>query len=327
MKKLLFLFGISIFFVGCQQDETFDNVSNDEPTKIETRAVSMRRSPTQAEKDALKKEFPNLNVNNITVTGDATSTYNCIAYSMGITYKWINPADYISDFQNQYINARSLYGASTNYEITGSQSYSATVDGWGNNSISMTHGSVVYSGNTWESKLGGYLRITHGRTELSGTQYGSILTSFVEARFKDLSNLETAAEQVAQNDIQLSIQERDAVIKATEKVNSSTVNEFNGLFEKWTNEIKTNSLTKYSSDTRTFAKLPQFAQMKAMGKAIIPLIMAKLLDENNFFALVLYDAIQENIQMKIVYKTGDKSCLEGEQNRAKRTILIWLKNE
>ena len=44
----------------------------------------------------------------------------------------------------------------------------------------MTHGSVVYSSGTWESKLGRYLRITHKRSELSGTLYGRILVSFIE---------------------------------------------------------------------------------------------------------------------------------------------------
>ena len=40
-----------------------------------------------------------------------------------------------------------------------------------------------------------------------------------------------------------------------------------------------------------------------MGKNIIPLIMEKLLDEDNFFLLPLYDAIQTDSQLKISYKT------------------------
>ena len=64
--------------------------------------------------------------------------------------------------------------------------------------------------------------------------------------------------------------------------------------------------------------------MQAMGKNIIPLIMEKLLDEDNFFLLPLYDAIQTDSQLKISYKKGDAKILEGEQNKAKRTVRLWL---
>ena len=36
-----------------------------------------------------------------------------------------------------------------------------------------------------------------------------------------------------------------------------------------------------------------YKEMQAMGKNIIPLIMEKLLDEDNFFLLPLYDAMNE----------------------------------
>ena len=50
----------------------------------------------------------------------------------------------------------------------------------------------------------------------------------------------------------------------------------------------------------------------------------KLLDEDNFFLLPLYDAIQTDSQLKISYKKGDAKILEGEQNKAKRTVRLWL---
>ena len=71
----------------------------------------------------------------------------------------------------------------------------------------MTHGSVVYSSGTWESKLGRYLRITHKRSELSGTLYGRILVSFIESRTKtDMSEIKELAKQIAQEDIELLMQ-------------------------------------------------------------------------------------------------------------------------
>ena len=94
-KQILILLGFSFSLIACQQNEEIGSVEdNANPNELTTRAASMRRVPTQAEKDNLKKDFPNLDVNNISVTGEATGTYNCIAYSMGITNKWIDPESF-----------------------------------------------------------------------------------------------------------------------------------------------------------------------------------------------------------------------------------------
>lgn len=325
-KQILILLVFSFSLIACQQNEEIGSMENNVNSKeLTTRAISMRRAPTQAEKDDLKRDFPNLDVNNITVTGEATGTYNCIAYSMGITYKWIDPESFYNNFIEQYRNARALYGASCNYEQTGTEGNNATVDGWGNSSIDMTHGSVIYNSNTWESKLGRSLRITHKRSELSGTLYGRILVSFIESRTKaDMSEIKELAEQIAQDDIELSDAEKQAVIDKAAKIAPDVKIQFNNLFNAWNEEISINPKTKYSSSTLTYAILPQFKEMQAMGKNIIPLIMEKLLDENNFFLLPLYDAIQSDTQLKISYRKGDVKILEGEQNKAKRIVRLWL---
>ena len=142
-KQILILLGFSFSLIACQQNEEIGSVEdNANPNELTTRAASMRRVPTQAEKDNLKKDFPNLDVNNISVTGEATGTYNCIAYSMGITNKWIDPESFYNDFIEQYKNAKTLYGSSCNYEQTSTEGSNATVDGWGTSSIDMTHGSA-----------------------------------------------------------------------------------------------------------------------------------------------------------------------------------------
>ncbi len=71
---------------------------------------------------------------------------------------------------------------------------------------------VLYIVAYWESKLGRYLRITH-KSELSGTLYGRILVSFIESRTKtDMSEIKELAKQIAQEDIELSDAEKQAVI-------------------------------------------------------------------------------------------------------------------
>lgn len=324
-KQILFLLSFSFSLIACQQNEGISTTESDiSPKEVATRAGSMRRAPTQEEKDALKKDFPNLDVDNITVTGEASSTYNCIAYSMGITHKWIDPESFYNDFVKQYEQAKTKYEASCNYEQTSTQGSNATVDGWGNSSVDMTHGSV-YSSSNWESKLGRYLRITHGRSELSGNTYGRILVSFIESRTRaNLPELNGLASQIAQDDIELTNAEKQAVLNKASKIKPAIKAQFNNLFEAWDKEISTNPKTKYSSSTKAYTILPQFKEMQAMGKIIIPLIMEKLLDDQNFFLLPLYDAIQKDSRLKVNYKEGDVKILEGEQNRAKRTIRIWL---
>lgn len=82
-----------------------------------------------------------------------------------------------------------------------------------------------------------------------------------------------------------------------------------------------------SSDTKDYAKLPEFAKLKAMGKDIIPLIMKELLNENNFYLLPLYDAIQDDSLQRVVLDTNSTEILGGEQYRAKKTIQLWLKKQ
>lgn len=64
-----------------------------------------------------------------------------------------------------------------------------------------------------------------------------------------------------------------------------------------------------------------------MGPKIIPLVLEKILDSKNFVGLILYDDLQDNILMKINYSKNDLQFLEGEQNRALRTIKLWLKSQ
>lgn len=52
--------------------------------------------------------------------------------------------------------------------------------------------------------------------------------------------------------------------------------------------------------------------------------MEKLLERENFYLLRLYEAVQSNEALVVSYDDYDIRVLEGEQNRAKRTIVNWL---
>lgn len=40
--------------------------------------------------------------------------------------------------------------------------------------------------------------------------------------------------------------------------------------------------------------------------------------------LPLYDTLQLDSNLKIVYNKNERKCLEGEQNRARRTVRMWV---
>ncbi len=338
--KLSYIICMIIVMSGCQNVEDAllsdsrssldDNelVENSENKEVSTRGEIPNRLPTTSEKATLQGWFPNLNVNNVIVTGAATTTYNCIAYSMGITSKWINPSYSLTAFQNQYKNAKSWYGAVNNYSVLSAYNSNAVVDGWGNNTQDMTHGSKIRSSTTWESKLGSYLRITHTRTGLEGGVYGNILTSFnwSNTRNHGYSDLEEIAQEV-EVDIDkktLSISDINVIKERANTINSDTKQKFNILFNKWKEEWQTSPTMMLSSNTNDSKKIEQYKELRAMGGIIIPLVIEKLLVEDNFFALVLYDDLQEDGSLTIKYKGLDKDCFEGEQNRALRSIKLWI---
>lgn len=74
---------------------------------------------------------------------------------------------------------------------------------------------------------------------------------------------------------------------------------FDSLFNAWEKEIHNNPKAQLSSSTRAYTILPQFKELKAMGKKIIPCIIEQFEKGNNtFFALPLYDELQDNDSLK-----------------------------
>lgn len=97
--------------------------------------------------------------------------------------------------------------------------------------------------------------------------------------------------------------------------------QFDSLFNAWEIEIDRNLETRLSSNTRTYTTLPQFKELKAMGKKIIPCIIEKFeTDENAFFALPLYDELQDNDSLKSHSKTS-------EQEKVKEVVQKFRKKE
>ena len=128
----------------------------------------MPRPMTAAERARFLGLFPNLNVNAAIVTDNATRAYNCIAWTVGITNRWLWPGSSIADFDTFY------------HRFGFARSGNGPIAAWGYSVSNMTHGCVSGPGHgpRWESKCGGDLRIQHGLNELLGSTYGRVLAFY-----------------------------------------------------------------------------------------------------------------------------------------------------
>jgi hypothetical protein len=76
----------------------------------------------------------------------------------------------------------------------------------------------------------------------------------------------------------------------------------------------------FSSNTKTVTHSKEFQEVIALGKDALPLIVEKLVDPENFFALQLYEALQDDRQLVL---SSPEDAFEGEQVRAKKTIQLY----
>lgn len=115
----------------------------------------------------------------------------------------------------------------------------------------------------------------------------------------------------------------------TEKSNLLTkedIARFDSLFNAWEREIYSNPKTRLSSNTHSYTILPQFKERKAMGKKIIPCIVERFEKDNNtFFALPLYNELQENDSLKSYRKTSEQDKVKEvvEKFREQETKEMW----
>lgn len=102
------------------------------------------------------------------------------------------------------------------------------------------------------------------------------------------------------------------------RLSENEISCFDSFFIAWKQNWLTNPQTQISSNTNDGKKLEEYPQLIAMGEKIIPLIVAKLIVEENFFALPLYDELQKDENLKSKNTTG------GEQGRARETVANYM---
>jgi hypothetical protein len=283
------------------------------------------RPLTPAEKQRFQAYFPNLNVDAAVVTDGPTPTYNCIAWTVGFTDRWLWPGGSLAHFDTFYRG----YG----YVRSGDGPIAA----WGHSAANMTHGSISGPGHgpRWESKCGPDLRIQHGLNELAGSTYGRVVAFYRRSRilpdiFSPLAEgvmKEKSPKGSPSPKGKKTMREEEAKVlrEQVRAIPAEVRAAFEAAFDAWKRKWFEGGLA-ISSDPHTRAVGKEFDALIAMGPRIIPLVVEKLTDPENFLALQLYDAIQPDEKLVVHFEPDDERILEGEQGRARRVVQTWLAN-
>ncbi len=273
---------------------------------------------TSEEKVEYRGYFPNLNVDAAVVTDEATPVYNCIAWSVGVTDRWIWPGPSIQDFDRLYQSFGLV------------RSGNGPVAGWGTSSSQMTHGNVSGPGHgpRWESKCGKGLRIQHGLTELEGASYGRVLAFYAPGLAMMSTSDKLQIESLRASFIiqPMNAERQEALLRAAANLSPEIRQAYADKFARWKSTWFAGGLA-INSDPHSRASGKDFDALIAMGPTILPLIIGSLSDPDNFFALQLYDSIQSNSRLILQFNSDDQRILEGEQGRARRVVQVYLDSQ
>jgi hypothetical protein len=172
------------------------------------------------------------------------------------------------------------------------------------------------------------LRIQHGLNELVGSTYGHVLAFYRKSRTL-LAAYEAVLEDVMKEKVAksyISAAQKRVLDERHRDIPENVRTGFDQAFSAWKGTWFSGGLA-ISSNPCTRAVGKEYDALIALGPAILPLVVEKLADPENFFALQLYDAIQTNERLIVQFEPDDERILEGEQGRAQRAVQAWFSNQ
>lgn len=271
--------------------------------------MALPRKLTAIEKTTFLASFPLLDVDFTIVTGEPTTDYNCISWTVGVTNVWHWPGSTLANFDSFYAQFNLI------------RKTKGHVAAWGNSNNSMTHGCISgpTHGPCWESKCGSLARIQHCLNELNGPAYGHVI-AYYSWKFKIyfpkylLKYMKLKREFTKDETSRI----RDMI----KEIPTQTATDFEKRFSAWKKIWHTGS-NAFSSDPYTRTKTAEYRELVALGKPILPLLVKKLMDESNFMALPAFEELAGKRHI-IRINAADEKVLEGEQGRAFRTVKNWI---
>jgi hypothetical protein len=277
----------------------------------EVSAKTSQRSRT----DHAKQIWPNMNVGAGVVTGNATARYNCLAWTLGVTTSWLWPWGSKVPTKGDFDTFYQGFG----FVPSGAGPIAA----FGLNPNGMTHGAVCGPGHgpRWESKCGAWLRLQHGLAEMEGgALYGDVLGFYSRIGGSELDDkverLTTMTAKLSRSDLRFL---KDRVKNVEPELKRRFAHAYTAWKESWDHP-----LIAVSSDPATRTQTPAFLELIALGPQIIPLLMEKLTNPNEFFTLQAVDRLSRP-EFVISDHPDDPALLLGEQARAIETVRHWIR--
>lgn len=271
------------------------------------------RSMTPEEKKFYKDNFPNLDVDAAAVTGEADPIYNCLAWTLGFTDRWLWPV------------ARGQVAKASDFDrLYGDHGYVRASDGpiaaYGASLDDMRHGTVSGPGHgpRWESKCGAGLRFQHGLVELKSEVYGDVRYFYAKKGVaaamsaSDLSSLTT-----------LSADEVVELRKTIDAVPADFRGRFQTLYDEWAGTWKRAHIL-LSSDPAAVRRSDEFLRLVSLGEQALPLVVEKLFTRDSPFAMQLYEALQREGAFSMEVADSPDFLVGGEQVRAAAAGKRWL---
>jgi hypothetical protein len=129
------------------------------------------------------RDFPRLLTNFEVLATPAPKSYNCIAWSLGITDKWVWPGTTIADFDK--LNAKHGYRRLATVDLSlkaGQQKIALYATRKSDGTVVCTHQALQAADGTWTSKLGELPLIKHMTADaVGGGSYGEVVAVYVRA--------------------------------------------------------------------------------------------------------------------------------------------------
>lgn len=261
-----------------------------------------------------------MNVGAVVVTDNATTAYNCLAWTLGITTSWIWPWGPRNATKTEFDAFYRSYGFMP--------SGSGPIAVFGLHQNSMTHASTsgIEHGPRWESKCGAWLRIQHGLAEMEGgVFYGNVLGFYSRPGPGDVRTPNATERLRAMKTVKLSKADLEFIKARVRRVDSELRKRFEKAYRSW-KEAWNHPLIVASSIPATRTQTPAFLDLIALGHDIIPLLMEKLTDPDEFFALQAVDRLIRP-EFVVTREPNDPAILFGEQGRALETVKQWVRTE
>lgn len=275
--------------------------------------MALPRKLTAQEKINFKNDFPKLDVDFTIVTDEPSGIYNCISWTVGVTDYWHWPGSLLSDFDNFY----SLFGLKRKTK--------GHVAAWGFSDSSMTHGCISGKGHgpCWESKCGSWARIQHCLIELDGPAYGHVIAYYAWKRgIFTVPGLPPYLVNYMRQKRVYTKEELNLIKAMIAEIPAETRQAFRIRFGAWKATWFKGAMSS-SSNPYARAESPQYRELTAMGKVIIPLLVNEMMKEANFLVLPAFEKLAPK-QFIIPIDSSSERVLEGEQGRAFRTVKNFL---